>query len=191
MMDQMEKIEKVPLLEDDSKEKMSLLIEHRLPWLVVGLIGGMGLTLVSTRFELLLSQNIGLAFFIPVIVYMADAVGTQTETVYVRNLTRKQAKFSIYLIKEILLGLSLGALFGSLIGLFGFFVFNSTAIALTVGLSMFVTMATAPAIALIVPTLLQKTHKDPAVGAGPFTTVIQDFISLSLYFMIASLVLFH
>jgi magnesium transporter len=177
------------VLEDDAKEKVSLLIEHRLPWLVVGLMGGIGLTLISSRFEHLLAQNIGIAYFIPVIVYMADAVGTQTENVFVRNLVHKQAKFSTYLIKEILLGLSLGALFGCLIGLFAFFAFHSTDIALTVGLAMFATMSTAPAIALIVPTLLQKTHKDPAVGAGPFTTVIQDFLSLLIYFLIATAIL--
>jgi magnesium transporter len=180
-----------PQLEDDAKEKISLLIEHRLPWLVVGLLGGIGLTLVSSRFEHLLTQNIGLAYFIPVIVYMADAVGTQTETVYVRNLAKKRTKFSKYLFKELLLGLSLGALFGILIAIFAFVVFKSLPIAFTVGAAMFATMATAPAIALIIPTILKREHTDPAVGAGPFTTVVQDFVSLLVYFLIATLILFH
>lgn len=179
------------VLEDDEKEKVSLLIEHRLPWLVVGLVGGMGLTLVSSRFELLLSKNIGLAYFIPVIVYMADAVGTQTEAVYVRNIGKKGTHFLDYLVKEFLLGLALGALFGAMAGLFAFFIFKSVEISLTVGLAMFATMSTAPIIALIVPTLLKFEHKDPAVGAGPFTTVVQDFISLVCYFVIASLIMLH
>jgi len=182
---------KAPQLEDDAREKISLLIEHRLPWLVVGLLGGIGLTLISSGFEKVLIQNIGLAYFIPVIVYMADAVGTQTETVYVRNLAKKQAKFSTYLIKELLLGLSLGLLFGLLIGIFAFFAFKSASIALTVGLAMFATMSVAPVIALIVPSLLQREHTDPAIGAGPFTTVIQDFVSLIVYFLIATVVLLH
>lgn len=183
--------EKHPQLEDDAKEKISLLIEHRLPWLVVGLLGGIGLTLISSGFEEVLVKNIGLAYFIPVIVYMADAVGTQTETVFVRNLAKKQATFSTYLIKELLLGLSLGLLFGLLIGVFAFFAFKSVSIALTVGVSMFATMSVAPVIALIVPALLQKEHTDPAIGAGPFTTVIQDFVSLVVYFFIASIILLH
>lgn len=176
-------------LEDDTKENMSLLIEHRLPWLVVGMLGGIGLTLVSAKFEHLLSKNIALAFFIPVIVYMADAVGTQTQTVFVRNLNKKRSHFSIYLVKESLLGLFLGLLFGSIIGLFAFFAFKSFSVALTVGLGMFVTMTFAPGLALIVPMLIKKEHQDPAVGSGPFTTVLQDFISLFMYFLIATLVL--
>ncbi len=179
------------VLEDDTKEKMSLLIEHRLPWLVVGLVGGMGLTLVASQFEHVLSQDIHVAFFIPVIVYMADAVGTQTGTVYVRNLQKKRTHFSIYLIKESILGLFLGLLFGSIIGLFAFLVFKSLDVALAVGTSMLVTMTFAPALALIVPNLIKKEHQDPAIGSGPFTTVIQDFISLFTYFLIASLILFH
>lgn len=178
-------------LEDDTKEKMSLLIEHRLPWLVVGLLGGIGLTLVAAKFEHLLAENIALAFFIPVIVYMAGAMGTQTETVYVRNMDKKRTHFSVYLAKEFLLGLFLGGLFGCLIGLFAFFMFQSLDVAFTVGLAMFVTMATAPIVALSVPTIIKKEHKDPALGAGPFVTVIQDFISLLTYFAIASLILFR
>lgn len=183
--------EKAPQLEDDTKEKVSLLIEHRLPWLLVGLLGGIGLTLVSSGFEEVLTKNIGLAYFIPVIVYMADAVGTQTQTVYVRNLTKKHTHFSVYLFKEILLGIFLGILFGVLIGVFTFFVFKSWEITFAVSLSMAATMAIAPIVALIVPTLLKKEHTDPAVGSGPFTTVLQDFLSLFIYFLIATAILLH
>lgn len=87
-------------LEDDSKESVSLMIEHRLPWLLLGLGGGILATILAARFEKLLSANIQLAFFIPVIVYMADAMGTQTENVYIRNLTTKKVQFHIYLLKE-------------------------------------------------------------------------------------------
>ena len=182
---------KQPQLEDDAKEKISLLIEHRLPWLFVGLLGGIGLTLVSSGFEEVLTANIGLAYFIPVIVYMADAVGTQTQTVYVRNMGKKRTKLSLYLVKEFLLGIVMGLLFGFLIGLFALFAFNSAEIAWSVGLSMGITMAVAPIIALIIPTILQKEHSDPAVGSGPFTTVIQDFVSLFVYFLIATAILLH
>lgn len=181
--------EKPPVLEDDTREPMSLLIEHRLPWLAVGLAGGMVLTVISAKFESLLSQNIGLAFFIPVIVYMASAVGTQTDTVYIRNLDKKRTSFSIYMVKEFALGVFLGILFGTIAGSFAYLVFRSFDLALSVGLSMAITMAIAPVIALIVPTLLKREHKDPAIGTGPFVTVIQDFISLTAYFTIATLIL--
>lgn len=178
------------MLEDDAKEKISLLIERRLPWLFVGLIGGIIITIFSSQFGEVLSKNLNLAYFIPVIVYMASAVGMQTEEVYIRNLGREKVNFSVYLFKEFLLGLIVGAIFGTLIALFTLLWFKSLPTALTVGLAMFASMSTAPAISLIVPTILQKEHKDPALGAGPFTTAIQDAISLFIYFLIASAIIF-
>ncbi|HUQ84924.1 MAG TPA: magnesium transporter [Candidatus Limnocylindrales bacterium] len=181
---------KEPILEDDEKEKVSLMIEHRLPWLVIGLVGGIALTLVSSKFEHLLSRNIGLTYFIPIIVYMADAVGTQTQTVYVRNIGKKGTHFLDYLFKEFILGIAMGGLFGVLAALFAFFAFKSVEIGVSVGFAMAATMSIAPIIALVVPAVLRKEHKDPAVGAGPFTTVVQDFLSLLIYFAIATVIIF-
>lgn len=178
------------VLEDDTKEPMSLMIEHRLPWLAVGLVGGIGATLLASNFEDVLAANINLAFFIPIIVYMADAVGHQTESVYVRNLEKRRPNFHIYLFKEFILGNVLGAFFGVCVGIFSYFWFHSLDIALIVGYAMFATMGIAPIVGLVVPYVLWKEHKDPAVGTGPFATVIQDIISLLIYFYIASVILF-
>jgi magnesium transporter len=178
------------VLEDDTREPMSLMIEHRLPWLLIGLIGGIGLTILASRFEGLIAENISLSYFIPVIVYMASAVGQQTENVYIRNLGKKRTHFLVYLVKEMLLSSILGTLFGLMVGSFAFIMFHDFSVSVSVGLAMMVTVMIAPIIALIVPTLLQKEHKDPAVGTGPFVTIIQDFLSLLIYFTIASVVIF-
>ncbi|MBI2028030.1 MAG: magnesium transporter [Candidatus Levybacteria bacterium] len=177
-------------LEDDAKERVSLLIRHRVPWLFVGLTGGMIAAIFASQFEKVLLQNLDLAYFIPVIVYMADAVGHQTEEVYIRNLGKERISFVKYLFKELLLGLFLGLIFGICLGVFALIWFKSFPISLTVGLAMFISMAIAPAVSLIMPTILQKEHKDPAVGSGPFTTAIQDLISLLIYFSIASVIIF-
>lgn len=177
-------------IEDDDKEPMSLMIEHRLPWLAIGLLGGIAATLLSSKFASVLETDISLAFFIPVIVYLADAVGTQTESVYIENLTRRKVHFSVYLVKEFVLGNVMGLLFGACISLFAFFWFKSPHTAVTVGLATYATMATAPLVALAVPTIIWKEHKDPTVGAGPFVTVIQDLVSLLLYFFIATMIIF-
>src|SRR3989338_9054764 len=95
-------------LEDDQKERISLLIEHRVPWLFVGLIGGIAAAIFASQFEEVFARNLSLAYFIPVIVYMADAVGHQTEEVYIRNMGKEKIHFAKYLVKEILLGLALG-----------------------------------------------------------------------------------
>ena len=82
----------------------------------------------------------------------------------------------------------LGALFGIAIGVFAYLWFGDYKTATTVGLAMFTTMAISPIIALTVPEILFKEHKDPAIGAGPFATVIQDLLSLLIYFTIASII---
>lgn len=177
--------------EDDSQERVTLMIRHRLPWIIVGLLGGIIATVFASQFEALFAKNIQLAFFIPVIVYMADAVGTQTETVYVRNLGRKNVRLGTYLLKEILLGLAMGAIFGAIMATFSYLWFRNLDTSMTVGLAMFTTMAVAPAISLIIPSIIQREHRDPAVIAGPFTTIIQDIISLAFYFVIATLIIFR
>lgn len=175
---------------DDTKEKVGSLVRLRLPWLIVGLIGGTLASFMVSRFGEIISQNISLAFFLPLIVYMSDAVGTQTENIFVRRLSKGRVHFLIYLFKELLVGLFLGSILGFLIWIVAIFWIQSPEIAFTVGLAMFINVTIAPVVALIVPEILFKERTDPALGAGPFTTIIQDIISILIYFIVASLILF-
>ena len=172
-------------LTDDAHERLGLLLKARVPWLLVGLIGGIVATFLVSSFEKLLSSNIALAFFLPLIVYMSDAVGTQTETVYVRNLAKFRDNFLVYLAKEIMIGISFGTLFGILLGAFAYVWLGSVQIATTIGIAMLINAIIAPVVALIVPEILFKEHTDPALGGGPFTTIIQEIISLVVYFVVA------
>lgn len=166
------------------------LLKLRLPWLAVGLLGGIGASYLVSRFEIILSQNISLAFFLPFIVYMSDAVGTQTETIFVRNMTKGRSHFVIYIVKEFFLGIILGVLFGGATGLFAYAWLHDPKTAWTVGVAMLANVAAAPVIALIIPEILFKEHTDPALGGGPFTTIIQDILSILIYFLIASVIIF-
>lgn len=178
------------VLEDDAKESVTLMVEHRLPWLAIGLIGGIIATVIASRFEKLLVANIELSFFIPVIVYMADAVGHQAESVLVRNLGRaKKVHFSVYLLKETALGAFLGVFFGAASASFAYFWFGSTSSAFAIFFAMAITMAISPIVSLTISEILFKEHRDPAIGAGPFATVVQDILSLAIYFFIASLII--
>lgn len=176
-------------LTDDSHEKLSALIKERLPWLLLGLCGGIIATILVSKFESILSSNISLAFFLPVIIYMSDAIGTQTENIYVRHLAKFKENFLQYLIKEVSIGLSFGLLFGLLLGVFAKMWLKSDLVALTIGLAMFINGSLAPIVALIVPEILFKEHKDPALGAGPFTTILQNLISLSIYLLVATVII--
>ncbi len=186
----MEKPEFKPNISDDLKEPVGHLIEHRLPWLILGLLGGIVTSIIVSSYEKILSADLRLAFFIPVIVYMSDAVGTQTETIYVRHLRKSGGDFSKYLFKETGLGLSLGSIFGLVIGLFAAYWLHAPAIGITVGLAMFINVTIAPVLAIFIPEILYKEHSDPALGSGPLATIIQDLLSLLIYFLIASLIIF-
>lgn len=175
---------------DDDSVTILNLIKMRFPPLVLGLLLGIILSITASRFEEVLRLDIRVAFFIPFIVYMADAVGTQTQTIYSRDLKTGKASFRKYLYKETILGLMLGLLSGSLSAVVTTLWFNSPQLTIAVAVAMFGSISLAPLVALIVTEILQLEHKDPAVGAGPIATVIQDTLSVLIYGLIASFVFF-
>ncbi len=174
---------------DDDTESVSFLARMRAPSLLIGLILGAALSFLTSRFEQVLAENIRIAFFLPFIVYMADAVGTQTQSIYSRDLKTGKASFKAYLLKETFLGILFGALSSAASGGIALVWFGSTQIALTVSLAMFAAVAVAPVVALLITELLQLEHRDPAVGSGPIATVLQDTISIVIYGLIATAIL--
>ena len=171
---------------DDDKESVLTLLRLRVPSLLVGLVLGIALSFVTSRFEEVLAKNISVAFFIPFVVYMADAVGTQTQNIYSRDLKSGKARFSKYLLKESILGFALGGIFGLIIFPIIIFWFGTLDLAFAVSISTFCAIASAPLIALLITEVLQLDHLDPAVGAGPIATVVQDTASILIYGLIAS-----
>lgn len=176
--------------ENVPKERINHLIEHRIPWLLLGLLGGLFVTFVVSKYEKILAADVRLAFFIPIIVYLSDAVGTQTETIYVREISERKINFSKYIFKESLIGLGLGLISGLISGAIAYFWLKSLSIGLTIGLTMLINLTIAPILAVIIPSILYKRHTDPALGSGPLATIIQDFISVIVYFLIASIIIF-
>ena len=169
---------------------ISKLIKLRLPWLVLGLVGGMFATEIVKFFEDTLQRKLTLAFFIPVIAYMSDAVGTQTETLFIRALSIEKINIRKYLIKEVSIGLVMGIFMGLMMYAYAAFAFDDLSVAAIVGLAMIINATIAVLIATHVPLLLRKFGVDPAVGAGPFTTIVQDILSLLVYFAVAYLIIF-
>ena len=121
---------------DDDTYSVRALAWMRLPSLFVGLLLGVALSFVTSRFETVLTQHIEVAFFIPLVVYMASAVGNQTQSIYVRDLRTGRAKFKNYLLKESMLGLILGAVFGLASWLLVMIWFDFARLAVAVGLAM-------------------------------------------------------
>ncbi|OGF69144.1 hypothetical protein A3H65_00990 [Candidatus Giovannonibacteria bacterium RIFCSPLOWO2_02_FULL_45_14] len=174
---------------DIVKFSATRLVKVRLPWLLVGLVGGMFATLIVRFFEGALLEKLELAFFIPVIVYMSDAVGTQTETLFIRALVIEKIDLGKYLIKEILVGFLLGSALGILLFGYSMFVFNDFEVSIIVGISILAASTLSVIIATLVPLVLRRFGKDPAIGAGPFTTIAQDILALLIYFVVAAIII--
>ena len=165
------------------------LVRVRLPWLLVGLLGGIVASLIVKYFESALLEKLVLVIFIPVIVYMADAIGTQTETLFIRALSIEKVNLAKYMAKEIVVGFLLGGVLGALLFAYSMFIFKDIDVSLVIGLSIIACSICSVMVATVVPLILRHFGKDPAIGAGPFTTIIQDILSLIIYFLIAAVLI--
>jgi len=175
--------------ENTEKESVGLMVRRRAPWIIAGLLGGLLITLVVAKYRAILSADVRLAFFMPIIVYLSDAVGGQTEAIHIRSLSKRKEHFSRYIFKESMVGLILGIISGLASGFFTALWLDSLAIGLVVGLTMFVNITIAPSLAVLISGTLYKRGKDPALGGGPIGTIIQDLVSLLVYFAIASMII--
>lgn len=167
------------------KAKINTLLKLRLPWLIVGLAGGMIATFIVQFFEAALEARIMLAFFIPVIVYMSSAVGTQTQTLFIRALAFSPINTRRYIAREFIISFAIGIITSALIGIYTILLFSDVTIAIIISLAMLANIAFSSLVATSIPWFLFKLGKDPAIGSGPFATIIQDILSIVIYFTIA------
>lgn len=160
---------------------------HRLPWLLVGLAGSMLAAIVMARFEKVLESQLAVAFFVPAIVYLADAIGTQTEAIVVRGLSLNRLSLRQLLSAELRTGLLIGLTLAVLALPIIVVVFGDVRLAVSVATAIFVAGGVATTIGLLLPWFLQRIGSDPAYGSGPVATIIQDVLSLLIYFVIAGI----
>lgn len=161
----------------------------RLPWLLVGLVGSMLATLLMSRFEATLQAKLSVAFFVPAIVYLADAIGTQTEAIAVRGLSLSHASMQTLIWGELRTGLLIGLALALLSWPAVWLAFNDARLASTVALALTAAGTMATTIGLVLPWLLAHHGKDPALGSGPVATIVQDVLSLAIYLGVATLLL--
>jgi magnesium transporter len=156
---------------------------HRLPWLLLGLLGAVLSADLVGAFEADLQANVILAFFVPGIVYLADAVGTQTETLVIRGLSvgiRIERVFVHELVTGILIGIVLAVLsFPVVVMRWG-----RTDVGVAVSLALFAACSISSTVAMLLPWTLGRLRQDPAFAAGPIATVIQDLLSILIYFLV-------
>jgi magnesium transporter len=159
-------------------------VRHRLPWLVVGLAGSALATAAMAAFESTLSATIAVAFFVPAIVYLGDAIGTQSEAIAVRGLSLTHAGIGHLLAGELRTGMLLGAILGLVSLPLVWLAFGEPRLAAAVATAIFAAGTIAAGLGLLLPWWIARTGRDPAFGSGPAATVIQDVVSLLVYFAV-------
>jgi magnesium transporter len=168
-----------------AEEPVSRRLLHRLPWLLVGLLGAMVSALIVGSFEAQLDEVVLLAFFLPAVVYMADAVGTQTETLLIRGMSASVDMRRVVR-RELITGVLIGILIGLAFFPFALIGWGEGDVALAVALALIASCSIATSVATVLPRLLSRFGSDPAFGSGPLATIIQDLLSIAVYLAIAT-----
>ena len=167
------------------------LTRARLPWLLIGMIGGLLGAKVIGIFDLS-GDNFELAFFIPLIAAMGGNIGVQSAAIVVQGLANDSLKMeNIFqkLVKELGVGLLNGIICSIIILGTAFSLGYSLALSLTVSISLFAVVVFAAVFGTFIPLALEKYNIDPALATGPFITTVNDVLGLLIYFMIGQAIL--
>lgn len=162
----------------------------RIPWLLIGLLGGILSSQVIQHYEYEITINPALAFFMPLIAAMGGNVGVQSSAIVVQGLANKSIDFgNIFtkVSKEALVGIINGIICGVLIFAFNYFLMDDFKLGLTVSLALLSVIIFAACFGTLVPLVLDRYKIDPALATGPFITTMNDVIGLFIYFSISIL----
>lgn len=175
----------------EADDSILQLTKARLPWLFLGLLGGVGAFLIMVLFENTFDENAVLFFFTPLIAAMAGNVGVQSSAIIVQGLANDDVKGSINsrLIKEMLLAALNGLVLAVFLFVFVWFYEGKINTALAISVSLVAVIIVAGLIGTFVPLFLNKRGIDPAIATGPFITTSNDIFGILIYFMIAKLIL--
>ena len=175
----------------EADDSILQLTKARLPWLFLGLLGGVGAFLIMQMFENTFSENTILFFFTPLIAAMAGNVGVQSSAIIVQGLANDDVKGSINsrLIKEMLLATLNGIVLALFLFLFVWLSVGNINTALAISVSLVAVVIVAGLIGTFVPLFLNKQGIDPAIATGPFITTSNDIFGILIYFMIAKIIL--
>jgi magnesium transporter len=173
----------------ESDDSILLLTRARLPWLLVGMFGGIMGAQVIGVFNL--EKHYQLAYFMPLIAATGGNVGVQSAAIIVQGLANQSLKGGMLkrLYKELLLGMLNGVFCASIIFGVCHMMGLSFMFASTVSLALFSVIIFAALVGTFVPLTLNKYNIDPAIATGPFITTLNDVVGLFIYFSIGNLLM--
>ncbi len=160
---------------------------HRAPWLLLGLGGGMLAAGIIGQFEATLQKNLILAAFIPLMVYMADAVGTQMEAFIIRDLAVNPAlDFPRYFVRQFFIVSLIGLLTSGLLWGISLLWYHDPKMSWVLALSLFIAISSSVVTGLLIPYLCGRLRLDPANASGPLATIVQDVLTVTIFFLVAA-----
>lgn len=161
----------------------------RLPWLLIGMIGGLGNSVILGGFESNFASNPKMALFIPLIGGTGGNVGIQSSAIVVQGLANnslKEGNIVPQILKEAAVSLINASIISLVVFIYNFFMLGDRGITATVSLSLFAVVIFASIFGTLVPMTLDKMKVDPALATGPFITITNDIIGMMIYMFIAS-----
>ena len=180
------------ILQDvDVDDTIFQLSRARLPWLLLGLLGGIGAAIVMGAFDDILVKHQILFYFTPLIAAMAGNVGVQSSAIIVQGLANDDIRGSVNnrLIKETFLSILNGVILSVILFLFIMISGEEYLVALAISISLVIVIIVAGIIGTFIPLFLDKRGIDPAIATGPFITTSNDIFGILIYFYIAKLIL--
>ncbi len=159
----------------------------RLPWLLIGLLGGVLNSRIIGRFGDIIRLHPAMAFFMPLIAAMGGNAGIQASAIVVQSLAAHgpQALGWKVLAKELITGTLIAGITSLLIFAYGLVFQDSMVLTLTVSIALFVVILMATVMGVVIPLTLHKLDIDPAVAMGPFITTLNDLTGMGIYFTVA------
>ncbi len=173
----------------ESSDKVVNLTRARLPWLLIGLVGGVLSALVIGLFETSISLDFRLAFFIPLIAAMGGNVGIQSSAIIVKGIAGGENVFENTLGnvgKELFVAVINATILSLLLFVYNWLWGPGLALTLSVSLSLFLVVLFASFSGTVVPLTLHRLKIDPALATGPFITTMNDIIGLLIYLKVCS-----
>ncbi len=163
----------------------------RLPWLVIGMLGGILGAQVISQYEGEIALNPALAYFIPLITAMGGNVGVQSSAIVVQGLAKNTIKIEGFLpkiAKETAVGLINGLICSILVFGISYLISEDQKLGLTVSLALLTVVLMSGIMGTLTPLMLNKFKIDPALATGPFITTVNDVVGLFIYFVIGILI---
>ena len=161
----------------------------RLPWLLIGMIGGLANSVILGGFEGNLASNPKMALFIPLIGGTGGNVGIQSSAIVVQGLANnslKQDNILPQILKEGIVALINASIISLVVFVYNFFMLGDKGITASVSLSLFSVVMFASIFGTLVPMTLDRLKIDPALATGPFITITNDIIGMMIYMFISS-----